>query len=171
MRNEDRVTQVESAPDTERNPPLSSSTEHISVDVASLDMAALDAARDHSTVPPPESRGTTRADNLRSTQKSSVHSEQPQRPARFDGSSSPSQQHGQEPAESHTTLQSMRRPELVPGAVPHTRRFLSIEHELADVGTLLKVLEKRVERAERRLFFAWCAAVLAVLVAGAAIAL
>lgn len=60
--------------------------------------------------------------------------------------------------DSNTTLQSMMRPESSSAGVPHTRRFLSIERELEQLGASIKLLEKRLESTKRDVKVAWIAA-------------
>jgi hypothetical protein len=71
----------------------------------------------------------------------------------------------------NTTLQSMRKPDVGSGGVPHSRRFLSIEYELSDFSVTVKLLEKRVAGLERNLRIALIAATAAGLLAIAAFAL
>jgi hypothetical protein len=70
---------------------------------------------------------------------------------------------------SHTTLQSMKRPEEVPGEVPHSRRFLRIENDLDQARANIKLLKKAVEKAQRDARLAWIVALLAGIIAGAAL--
>lgn len=156
-----------SSPDTEVSPPLAPGSGPSALDGHSI----ASATRSLPTVPGPHSprepearRPTNRAtsaQDLKTTQKSQLA------PSRSTGSTAPGQELALEPAASNTTLHSMRKPELVPGAVPHSRRFLSIEHELVEFNLALRVLQKQTARAERRLFFALliagCAAVVALL--------
>lgn len=62
-------------------------------------------------------------------------------------------------------MQSMTKPELLPGGIPHGRRFVSIEHELADLSVSNKLLSKRVELLEKRLSRCWALAIFSALLA------
>lgn len=155
------------SPDTEVSPPLAPGSSPSALDGDSI----ASATRSLPTVPGPHSarepdarrpaNHTTSAQDLKTTQKSQLA------PSRSTSSAAPGQELSLDPAASNTTLHSMRKPELVPGAVPHSRRFLSIEHELVEFNLALRVLQKQTARAERRLFFAMltagCAMVLALL--------
>ncbi len=66
---------------------------------------------------------------------------------------------------SHTTLQSMIRPDLMAHGVADPRRFLSIERELSETSAAIKFLEKRLNRAEKDSRIALAVAGLAVLLA------
>lgn len=70
---------------------------------------------------------------------------------------------------SHTTMQSMKRPEEVPGEVPHSRRFLRIENDLDQARANIKLLKKAVERAQREARIAWLVALCALVAAGVAL--
>jgi hypothetical protein len=72
---------------------------------------------------------------------------------------------------SNTTLQSMKRPEQVPGGEPHSRRFLRIESDLDQALANIRLLEKSLGRARNEARFAWIVAVCAVLLGVAALAL
>lgn len=72
---------------------------------------------------------------------------------------------------SHTTQQSMRKPDIKMSGVPHSRRFLSIENDLAQVDAALRLLEKGLISAQKEARIAWILATVAVLAAALAVAL
>lgn len=72
---------------------------------------------------------------------------------------------------SHTTQQSMRKPDVKMSGVPHSRRFLSIENDLAQVDAALRLLEKGLISAQKEARIAWILAAIAVLTAALAAAI
>jgi hypothetical protein len=66
---------------------------------------------------------------------------------------------------SHTTMQSMIRPDLMAHGIADPRRFLSIERELSELSAAIKFLEKRLHRGEKDSRIALALAGLAVLLA------
>jgi hypothetical protein len=65
----------------------------------------------------------------------------------------------------HTTMQSVMRPELATTGAPHSRRFLSIEREIEQSTAAIKFLKKEQIRLQKGLRLAWIVAGLALLVA------
>lgn len=78
-----------------------------------------------------------------------------------------SEQRAEAPSEatSHTTMQSMQRPELKPGGIPHTRRFLSIERDLQQQSASTRLIAKQLESARREARLALALATIALLAA------
>lgn len=72
---------------------------------------------------------------------------------------------------SHTTQQSMTKPEAKMSGVPQSRRFLSIENDLSQVDAALRLLEKGLVSAQKEARIAWILATVAVLIAAVAMAL
>lgn len=72
---------------------------------------------------------------------------------------------------SNTTLQSMKRPEQVPGGVPNSRRFLHIENDLDQAMANIRLLEKSLGKVQIQVRLAGIVAALAVLLGVAALAL
>lgn len=65
----------------------------------------------------------------------------------------------------HTTMQSVMRPEPSSTGAPHSRRFLSIEREIEQSTAAIKFLKKEQIRLQKGLRAAWIVAGLALLVA------
>lgn len=72
---------------------------------------------------------------------------------------------------SNTTQQSMQKPDLKASEVPHSRRFLSIENDLAQLDASFRLMEKSVISAQKEARIAWILATVALLAAALKIAL
>jgi hypothetical protein len=156
---------ISESPDTEIGAPLTPvpSTESIDVIVPPVD-SPTDANRPVPTLASP--------DNEQAKAPTSVPLESP---AKFvpDSRRATAAQvtAGKARDGSNTTLQSMMHPEPVSIGVPQSRRFLSIERELEQCGAAIRLLKKEQMRLQRDARSAWIIAGVALLLAGAAIAL
>ncbi|GEM_PF-2961205 len=71
-------------------------------------------------------------------------------PARISRPNSTETGAGHHSGNSNTTLQSLMRPEISPSSMSHTRRFLHIECDLDQCNAAIKLLEKRLAKAQLR---------------------
>ncbi len=141
-------TTIPDTPDTERTEPPTPSPGIESVEV-SVEMGSSVHPRTPRTLTDP-------ARSLAKTARSAGHSTAPRL---------------SEEQNSHTTMQSMKRPDVKMSGVPHSRRFLSIENDVDQISAALRLTEKGLISAQKEARIAWILATVALIFAALAIAL
>lgn len=141
-------TTIPDTPDTERTEPPTPMPGSESVEV-SVTLESSVHARAPRTVSDP-------AKSLAKTARSAGQSASPSLP---------------EAQNSHTTMQSMKKPDVKLSGVPHSRRFLSIENDLDQVSATMRLMEKGLISAQKEARIAWILATAALVLAALAMAL